>query len=244
VTQSLVQSSAVGKFSGTGSISLSLAGVTANNDIIVQVTCQPGASVTISVSDGGGSYTLDADGTFSNNHNAIYRFKQASAGTHSITVSLSSSTAFGQAMASEVAGNSSNAVDKTSTNTATSTTPSVGPTSTLSSANEIVFVTLGNDESFSFAGITQPPTSGYTSIYFDNSNVEMSTDFAYKVVSSNAAVSANWGTLTNSQTWGAALAAYNSNNTPISPSIGAFNASGNAPALTSRANTVILPFTA
>lgn len=220
---SLVQSSTPNVNDGsTNTPSVTLTGVASGDDIFVflnyvQIGAAHGASATCS---DGSSYTEAASIVYNVNTrylNAVFRLAAASAGTHTITCTLNEGgtgdAPFSYLIASEVAGdNPSTGVDGLATASASSATPATGSTGTLAIANEIVFAIMGGaaDGSRTTAGWINPPT-GFTSIYSNiggGGSAFLGASFSYEVVSSTAPVSASWGTLDNSQSWGALIATF------------------------------------
>lgn len=112
----------------------------------------------------------------------------------------------GYAIAVEVgSAATSSSIDQTANGQFSSTglTASIGPTSTLAQADEIVFAAFCGLSSVAGTGMTDPATSGYTTLKFNStSGLESLANLSYKIVAATTAVSASTGTLTNN-TFGA-----------------------------------------
>lgn len=216
VAPTLVQSSSVGQRTGFGNtVTLTLNSVVSGHDIAVldNYTDYGSSSNATDTCNDGSAYTSEVSHLYNAQRlTQILRLRNVSSGTHTIvcTGGGTAGNSFGQAMAVEIGGDANLAVDGTAVNDASSVTPSVGPTGTLAVSGEIVLVALGGDGNNSWAGITSPPTTGYTSLYLDTAASIMQSSFAYQQVYSTSAVSAAWGTLTTGSPWGGVIATFRS----------------------------------
>ncbi len=121
---------------------------------------------------------------------------------------------------------SSGSLDKITSNTGTSNSPSVGPTATLSQADEVIFaLAVARIPGSSDVGFDVPATTGYTNIYvFQDWTLICSHASDYKEVSNTAGQSAAWGTLTSaSANWAAVLATFK-----VAPVASSYGFQGNA----------------
>jgi hypothetical protein len=230
MAQAVVQKSPIAVWNGTSvlatpvlSVASSGADVTPGNNIYVLVafnTNQGGLSPIVTVSDGV-PYTLENSSVFNATAPgiviaAIYRQRTVAGGAHSIVCqgNAISSLCFGQCMAIEVSGDADVPADAnggaSNSGGGASPTPTTGSTATLGQATEIAFAVLASDANATMAGITNPPTGGtaWTSLFLDTATTYLPCAFAYKAVAANTALSAAWGTLTNTQNWGAVLQSF------------------------------------
>lgn len=132
-------------------------------------------------------------------------------GTFTVTMtSPYSGQSLGNIVALEVTHDGDLITDRIVRAAAESATPSVGPSSTLSQANELIVAALihggyvpGN------LGATRPATTGYTAALTVQDGDAGAHGFAdYKIVSATTAVSAAWGTVNESAPWQAVLTTF------------------------------------
>jgi hypothetical protein len=210
----VVQVGSVGHFNGSSLTAQSvLSGVTAGNTIISCVNHEDFGSTApaISVSDGV-SYTADEAFQLSSAYDSgIYRSSSVTAGTHTVVATASSGTtgnSFGSVVAVEISGLAASPVDQAAVgHNIASTTPSVGPTSVLAQANELLIVCyVANGVT---TGITWPPTGGpgtFTTI--DNSLSTNDSASAQQIqTSGTSAVTVSAGT-TPTRGWVMPLVTY------------------------------------
>jgi hypothetical protein len=186
-------------FAGAVTRSATINGVTAGNALICMichVDLGGGTRTLSSCSDGQGSYTTDA--TLAGNACSLFitSLFNANSGSHTVTVTVSGSgtNSNGHIYVVEVAGiGTSDSFDKTASSTAISTAMSTGATATLSSNNEIAFAIHSHNSSGGNSW-SYPPT-GFTNIHNGNDGGTASYNSQnYQIVSSNAAITADWGT--------------------------------------------------
>ncbi len=212
-----VQTSAFGAFNGSLTATTTLTGVTAGNHIIVVAMHGDtvGTGPDLSCSDAQGAYSVDVDAAAGGGvaRTKLFRLTNANAGTHTISVVASSGAAAnskGAIVALEVP---QVMLDKSAIGGASSATPSAGPTAALTGTGELVIAGLFH-VNMSVGGGTFPPTGGtgaYTSLGIAHSN---QADAAYQTLSSAAAVSASWGTLSASGRWTALVGVYQAVGSP------------------------------
>jgi hypothetical protein len=237
-----VQNSSLATFAHTYTATASLTGVTAGNTLIslTSVIFTDGSAPTgggFTVSDG---TTYTQDGYFEEGGLAVVilaRLANATAGSHSCTVTIPSGTKADLYGTTELIEFPPLTLDQTATGGANSTTPSVGPTSALANANEVLIPVLAGGSLGN--GGTFPPTGGpgtFTSFYNPSNTSDSCGDADYQVQSSGtSAVTVSWGTTTFSGKWAAALCTYYataSSNYSLSCAYGSFALTGIAATLT------------
>lgn len=204
---SIVQISSVAYWSGTNTASPSLSGVSAGNTLLALYNSNNNASNGIVTVNDGSAYAADfskQQGTYSQLVVGVARLSSAGAGAHTANCVNTQAATYGHAILMEVAGLAAAPLDKTSGNTASSTSPTTGSTGVLSQADELVIAILGGDASL--AGWTNPPT-GFTNIFNTTGDGFGYTSFSYKIVNATTAQNPGWGAI-GSQDWVAACATY------------------------------------
>ena len=141
--------------STTGSTSLPVpvtSAVPANNTVIVAIVLYNNPAPTVTVTDSAGNtYTKDADITYSGaTRTLVFSGLATTALTTSSTITVNfngTSVAYKNASAFYVSGLvAASPKDKTATATGTNKSPSVGPTSTTSQADELLIGAFGVDD--------------------------------------------------------------------------------------------------
>lgn len=131
-------------------------------------------------------------------------------GTLTLTMDPNAGSAeYMDAVAIEYSGlATSSTLDKTATNSGTSTNPTSGTTATTSQADELVIAALAVDSGSGNVGINTP--SGYTNrMREQNSSTYIGGSCDEKIVAATGTQSADWGTLLITPTaWSACIAAY------------------------------------
>lgn len=220
----VVQSSTVGKFSGSLTATATLTGVTAGNALIMLVThfngdasptggttsCYDGA-----VHNAGTKFAFGQRTTASSSRVAEIHYKMSViAGTHAVDSVAGFGTAAnssGQVQLLEISGlDGSQLVDATGSSANNTNSPQA-TTGTLSIANQICFsVIMGVT---ALTGATVPPASAQTTFhttYSDLGASELATVFAWGTVSVTTAINANWSTLNSTTLTAVALATFKS----------------------------------
>lgn len=142
---------------------------------------------------------------------AIAYAESAASGATSVTIDPANTNLYLAAAIVEWSGlESSGSLDKTVATNGTSTTPSAGPTATLTRSDELVLaLAVARIPGSSNVSFDVPATTGYTNIFVEqNWTLIVSHASDYKDVSSNAAVSAAWGTLSASADWTGIIATF------------------------------------
>jgi hypothetical protein len=214
----LVQTSAVSYFAATLATSTTLTGVTSGNTLILLVThanfSANNGSTIISASDSQGTYGIDQESGGARYSCDMMRLPSANAGTHTVTATANYGTAansFGQMVLTEWSGlNTYDASTGVDNEGSQNTGPvSSGATGLLSSAADVaIAISLLGDQTGSYPVSGWGTPSGWISIYQDTTNNHLPTSMAYKVLSSNAGVAANFGTLATAGEWAAIISAY------------------------------------
>lgn len=242
-----VQVSTPGSFNGSLTTTTTLTGVTAGNHILVAAMHGDtgGTGPSLSASDAQGAYASDVLVTELGVATAqIFRLAAATAGTHTISVVASGGLAAnseGEIVAFEVPPV---ALDQSNTGGASSTTPSVAATAALAASGDLAIAALFH-VNMSSGGGTFPPTGG-TGTYTAAVAHTNQSDADYQTLSSTAGVGANWGTMSVTGKWAAAVAAYKAGVNPIAGTATvATSAAGNlqalsgAPSVTSSASAAL-----
>lgn len=204
----LVQQSSTVDFNNETTKNLSLTGVVAGNTIAVLCAINSfAAATTITVNDGT-AYAALIETTYQSNiaRVGIYYLQGVTAGSKTIVVTLNRN-AYGHCRAQEHNGLATvnTSLDVPISATGTSQTPATGSTATLSSANALILTVAGGSGD-SWAGATHPPNGGGYADVFNDAASFLNSNAAYKYVTSNTAVSANWGTATTiNSPWGVVL---------------------------------------
>lgn len=201
---------------------VTLTGVAAGNSIMVKIMGSGhGNGTTVqhcTVSDGT-SYTAavqnDIINTLTNNDTVmadIFFLHNASAGTHGVvaTNGAGAFNAFGNMEVCEVSGLQQIAPDKTGTGGVGggTTTPTVSASGADSQANEMVFACMAGQGSSGSEAITTPATTGYTSLFVQQSSVNVCGESSYKHVTAIGTQTGAWGTINHSIPVSTALAAF------------------------------------
>jgi len=215
---SLIQTSAVGYFAATLATTVTLSGVASGNTLILLVTHAnfdaTNGSTIIVASDSQGTYGIDQENGGSRFSCDIMRLSTANAGTHTVTATAqygTSANSYGQAILTEWSGlntfDTGTGVDQESTQ---NTGPvSSGATGTLGSSTDLaIAVSCLGDQSGTYPVGGWGTPSGWTNIYQDTTNNHFPTSVAYKQLASNAAVTANFGTLATAGEWVANVSTY------------------------------------
>ena len=203
--------------------------VPANDTVIVAVVLYNNNAPTVTVSDSAGnSYTKNADITNSFTRTLLFSAQATGALTNdssSITVSAPT-VRYINVSAFSVGGLvSPSPVDRTATATGSSTTPSVGPTSTTTQANEILVGAFGVDVGSGTASL-----SAGTNYSLAPSNVTtggMGIFPEHRIVTATGAYSANGTLMGTVSNWSAAIVTYKSGpalTSPTATSIGSTTA--------------------
>ena len=204
-----IQQSAVGKFTGHSTCTLTLNGVAAGSSLIIVNGTQAtdGVNAACSVSDSaGGAFTLLLR---KNNINSgvgkaieLWYKHAVSSGTHTITITATNGAAanrFGQAMMIEYGGlaNAAPAANDFGGTITTNTAPATNTTGTLANNNELVVAVVMGVTSMS--GGTSPAHSAqgtFTNLYNDFGTSETPFDVNHILtIGSTAQVFVDWGTL-------------------------------------------------
>lgn len=197
-------------FSGSLSKNCSVAASAGDNIHVVYTHVDFGGTSPVMSANDGSAYTSRIIQDAGNYEVGILTLENVSAGTHTITCSLSSGSAinsFGYLIALSGAGLvTAGSFDKYSTGHAVSTAPATGSTATLSAANSLVV--CGFVGSLALTGAANPINTGYTDLVRDLTTGELATVMGYKIVASNTAVSADLGTTASSPTWAAFVATF------------------------------------
>jgi hypothetical protein len=169
----------------------------------------------VTASDGDGAYVQDA---WTRNNSGLTSCwsghrSNASSGSHTVTATSTGGTAantFGAVALLEVSGLALGCFDQAIWAQANSTGPiASGSTGTLATSNSLVIA--ATQLQAAWLGFSPPPTGGpgtYTALISDSGQ---RSDLDYQVIaSSTAAVSASWGSNTNSGRWSALCAVYSS----------------------------------
>jgi hypothetical protein len=208
----LIQSATPVKFSGALTKNITLTGVLSTSKLVITIDHIDFGSTgpTFTVNDGT-AYTAGAQVTRSaRNYAGIWYLDAPSAGSHTVAVTASSGTganSFGYIELAEWSGLQSG-IDQSGTNSAAAnTTPSVTASGANTVSTDVVVAVFGGDSS-SWAGVTNPPNTGYTDLVSDTTNAELPSIHAYKILSAIETSAANIGTLTTGSNYAAALVTF------------------------------------
>lgn len=202
----LVQQSATTFFFGDLTAkSVSLAGVTAGNSIIVCASLYifGGGTPTVSANDGN-AYTTAVSNVFNSGSDrptaGIMHLHNVSSGAKTITVTIGGGIAAGNCNGSirayEVSGLQNAAADQTQTNGATSSTPTSGTTAALTGPTGFAIAALATTQT----GADLP--SGWTNLITTDGRQD------YILTSGTSGLLAGWGTMNASGGWSGVIAVY------------------------------------
>lgn len=211
MTAVLLQTSSPALFGGGNTATPTLNGVTAGSTLIafVQVAafnstapiCSSASYTSAQVGPGGGT--------------GSYRYAQqlyqhaVSSGTHSPAfLSADAADNYGQVILTEWSGLQNAAPDKAIASDGNSNTPATGSTGTLTQANNLILANVCGPTATSPQGFTSPATTGYTSVFLDQGNGSAATSIDSKIVTATTAQTAAWGTIADTDFWGAVITAW------------------------------------
>ncbi len=202
---SVVQST-TGKANNVGggaSITLTLSGVSAGNNLVVAGAAWPSIPT---ISDNMGNvWVRDAAYTVGSDYAVIAHTQIELNGTVNVTLAIASVTSSLDFAMHEVAADGNGlAVRTTGTNGSFSATPSVSSAGAAVSGDFGVTVFTGSSSN---SGWTSPPNTGWTTGVTNTPGPQIA-DSAYQANLAAGTVSANWGTMTSSTNWAAAVVAY------------------------------------
>lgn len=207
------QTSSVTVFNGETSRSVSLTSVTGGASLVVMIATENDAGdgdPGWSASDGTNTYTnnLYIETVNSRTVGTFYRHN-VSAGSVTVTVTRTSSNAYGRMVLLELPGlaNSSPGTKGTNSdhpNDGGTHAVTSGSTGMLAQADNMILAVLLGGVDPGPGAFTHPPT-GYTSIasYTGTAGADPAVSFVWKDVSATTAINTDWGTLATSYYWSA-----------------------------------------
>lgn len=214
-----VRDTGKGRGAAVNSIAVSFASLpAAGNFIGVGVSHYDGstgdtAAGSVSDNQGGTSYSRAVQSPEAGNATASIHYREnisSPSGTFTVTINPAGTSGYIVGVGVEYSGvATSSSLDKTATNSGSSSTPTSGTTAALAQADELVIACLQVSSTETNSEIDVPATTGYTNRCIEqdsNSYGAMSTDD--KVVAATTAVSASWGNLVGPQPWSACIATF------------------------------------
>lgn len=211
-----VQTVAPATFTGALAKTITITPSVPGNILIVRITAIMYSNnfATMTVNDGS-AYTAAVESLRANrNYAAIWFLLNAAMVAHAIvcTATGTAGQCFGRISVSEYGGiAAASPVDRTGANSGNSKTPSVTASGANVGADDLVVSAFGGDNT-SWAGVTTPPNTGYSSIYTDTGNSILPSVHADKIVAALETSAADLGSLTTASNWAAVLATFKTGN--------------------------------
>lgn len=189
---------------------------TAGNFLAHQAGIWDSPNPSVTAPTGGGTWSTTTGPTAGATNAFICYCASATGGATTVTVDYGTGF-YLRVCISEFSGlATASTLDVQTSNSGTSNSPTSGTTGTTAQADELVLASMAADTGplAGGVGIDVPATTGYTNLDVWQQNSDVSAlDYAgfsadYKIVSSTAAQSAAWGTLTASFVWRGKIATF------------------------------------